>query len=104
VGAAMSIHSVEARHAAVLNMITGTSPFPDAFDSASSQSDVLEAVSQFIVEETETSTDDETETEEESETETEEESETETEYETATETGNETATENGNWTTEADDN
>ncbi|AEN05948.1 hypothetical protein Halar_3188 [halophilic archaeon DL31] len=114
VGAAMSIHSVEARHAAVLNMITGTSPFPNAFDSASSQSDVLEAVSQFIVEETETSTDDETATEEESETATEtgnetvteagNETATETEYETATETGNETATENGNWTTEADDN
>ncbi|WP_237560393.1 ferritin-like domain-containing protein [Halolamina rubra] len=48
---ALSIHSVEARHAAVLNWLTGASPFPDAFDAASSQSEVMDAVSQFIVEE-----------------------------------------------------
>lgn len=54
---ALSIHSVEARHAAVLNSMTGSSPFPDAFDAASSQSEVMDAVSQFVVEE-ETETDD----------------------------------------------
>lgn len=47
-GAALSIHSVEARHAAILNWVNGESPFPNAFDPASSQGDVLEAVSQFI--------------------------------------------------------
>jgi hypothetical protein len=101
-GAALSIHSVEARHAALLNKVTGTSPFPNAFDQASSQSEVLDAVSQFIVGESETETDDdETETESgETETETESgETETETESgETETETGTETETEAGNET------
>jgi len=46
---APAIHSVEARHAAVLNQYTDTSPFPDAFDPALAQSDVLDAVSGFIV-------------------------------------------------------
>ncbi|WP_284014359.1 ferritin-like domain-containing protein [Halobaculum litoreum] len=48
--AALSIHSVEARHAAYLNELNGDSPFPDAFDPASSQEEVLEAISGFIVE------------------------------------------------------
>jgi hypothetical protein len=47
--AALSIHSVEARHAAVLNEVTDTSPAPNAFDPAQSQSDVLDIASQFIV-------------------------------------------------------
>jgi hypothetical protein len=77
--AALSVHSVEARHAAVMNFVTGTSPFPDAFDTASSQSEVLDAVRQFIVSETETPTDG-------------------TGNETATPSGNETMTPSGNET------
>jgi hypothetical protein len=46
--AALSIHSVEARHAALLNGLNGESFFPNAFDEASSQADVLDAVSGFI--------------------------------------------------------
>jgi rubrerythrin len=41
---ALSIHSVEARHAAVLNEVNGSSPFPNAFDSAQSQQEVLDAI------------------------------------------------------------
>ncbi|QKY20152.1 ferritin-like domain-containing protein [Halolamina sp. CBA1230] len=48
---ALSIHSVEARHAALANQLAGTSPFPDAFDGASSQSDVLDTVGQFVADE-----------------------------------------------------
>jgi hypothetical protein len=51
--AALSIHSVESRHAAFLNQLNGESPAPDAFDSALSQKEVLEAVSPFIVTEDE---------------------------------------------------
>ncbi len=47
-GAALSIHSVEARHAAFLNNINGESFFPDAFDSPLSQQAVLDAVGPFI--------------------------------------------------------
>lgn len=46
--AALSIHSVEAHHAAILNWVNGESPFPNAFDPASSQQEVLDTVSQFI--------------------------------------------------------
>ena len=46
--AALSIHSVEARHAALLNQYNGASPFPDTYDPAQSQEDVLNAVSGFI--------------------------------------------------------
>jgi rubrerythrin len=46
--AALSIHSVEARHAAYLNDVNGESPFPDAFDSSLSQQEVLDAVAPFI--------------------------------------------------------
>jgi hypothetical protein len=46
--AALSIHSVEARHAAVLNHVNGESSFPNAFDSALSQQEVLDAVGPFI--------------------------------------------------------
>lgn len=48
-GVALSIHSVEARHAALLNQLAGESVAPDAFDEAAAQEDVLEAVSQFAV-------------------------------------------------------
>ncbi|WP_435093582.1 ferritin-like domain-containing protein [Halorubrum sp. N11] len=47
--AALSIHSVEARHAAFLNHVNGEIPFPNAFDSALSQQAVLDAVGPFIV-------------------------------------------------------
>jgi len=47
-GVALSIHSVEARHAALLNELNGESPFPNAFDPATSQDDVLDAVAGFI--------------------------------------------------------
>jgi len=45
--AALAIHSVEARHAAVFNYLTGTSPFPNAFDQALDPATVLDAVSGF---------------------------------------------------------
>lgn len=44
---ALSIQSVEARHAAFLNEETGESPFPSAFDEPMSREEVLEAVSDF---------------------------------------------------------
>jgi rubrerythrin len=46
--AALSIHSVEARHAATLNALNGESPFPNAFDPALSQEEVLDAAGGFI--------------------------------------------------------
>ncbi|GAA0527428.1 Ferritin-like domain-containing protein [Halorubrum aquaticum] len=46
--AALSIHSVEARHAAFLNDVNGESFFPDAFDSSLSQQAVLDAVAPVI--------------------------------------------------------
>jgi len=66
---ALSIHSVEARHAALLNELNGGSPFPNAFDPASSQDEVLDAVSGFTdgeeeEEETEEADDEETDDEE----------------------------------------
>ena len=45
--AALSIHSVEARHAALLNQYNGASPFPDTYDPAQSQEEVLNTVSGF---------------------------------------------------------
>ncbi|AGN01890.1 hypothetical protein L593_09725 [Salinarchaeum sp. Harcht-Bsk1] len=45
--AALAIHSVEARHAAIFNYLLGDSPFPDPFDPALSPDEVLEAVSGF---------------------------------------------------------
>jgi hypothetical protein len=47
--AALSIHSVEARHAAYLNLTNRKIQFPDAFDPALSMDDVLEIAGQFIV-------------------------------------------------------
>jgi rubrerythrin len=47
---ALSIHSVEARHASFLRVLDQQVPFPEAFDAALSRSEVLERASQFIVE------------------------------------------------------
>jgi rubrerythrin len=48
--AALSIHSVEARHAGYLNTLNRKIPFPNAFDEAKSMDEVLETVEPFIVE------------------------------------------------------
>ena len=48
--AALSIHSVEARHAAALNVLVGKSPTPDgAFAKPASMAEVLPQVKPFIV-------------------------------------------------------
>jgi rubrerythrin len=47
--AALTIHGVEARHAAYLNGLNGVSPFPAATDPPLAPDDVLAAASQFIV-------------------------------------------------------
>ncbi|HEV2107516.1 MAG TPA: ferritin-like domain-containing protein [Thermomicrobiales bacterium] len=47
--AALSIHSVEARHAAYLNTLNDATAFPDAFDSSLTPEEVLEIVTPFIV-------------------------------------------------------
>jgi len=47
--AALSIHSVEARHAAALNKLTGGNPLPDgAFAKPMAKADVLKAVQPFL--------------------------------------------------------
>ncbi|MFC6963474.1 ferritin-like domain-containing protein [Halocatena marina] len=46
--AALSIHTVEARHASFLNLVNSTSPFPKAFDEAKSMEEVLKIAGQFI--------------------------------------------------------
>ncbi len=47
--AALSIHSVEARHAAALNRLTGKSPTPDgAFAAPASMDEVMEQVQPFL--------------------------------------------------------
>ena len=48
--AALSIHSVEARHAAALNQLLGKNPLPDgAFAKPAKEADVLAAVKPFII-------------------------------------------------------
>jgi hypothetical protein len=47
--AAATIATVEARHAAYLNLINNTSPFPAAFDTPKSQAEVLAIAGPFIV-------------------------------------------------------
>jgi rubrerythrin len=47
--AALSIHSVEARHAAFLNELNATSPFPAGVDEPKSMQEVTEIASQFVV-------------------------------------------------------
>lgn len=49
--AALSIHSVEARHAAVFNGVNMESPYPMAFDEAKSMDEVKKIAGQFIVSE-----------------------------------------------------
>jgi hypothetical protein len=48
--AAATVATVEARHAAYLNLLNGGIPFPDAFDEAKPMDEVLEIAGQFIVE------------------------------------------------------
>ncbi|MFB6163877.1 MAG: ferritin-like domain-containing protein [Haloarculaceae archaeon] len=47
--AAIGIHSVEGRHAAFLNELNGTSPFPKPVDEPKSMDEVTQIASQFIV-------------------------------------------------------
>jgi hypothetical protein len=47
--AALSIHSLEARYAAMFNVINGKSPFPNAFDQPKSMEAVKKAVDPLIV-------------------------------------------------------
>ena len=47
--AAATIATVEARHASYLRLITGDSPFPNAFDPAKTMQEILTAAGQFIV-------------------------------------------------------
>ena len=49
--AAAGIHSVEARHAAFLNLVNESSPFPKAVDEAKSMAEVLEIAGQFVTSE-----------------------------------------------------
>lgn len=51
--AALSIHSVESRHAAILNWVTGESPYPAAFDQPMAMPAVIEAIQPFLAEEEE---------------------------------------------------
>ncbi len=46
--AGATIATVEARHASYLNLVTGFNPFPAAFDTPASTSEVLAAAGQFI--------------------------------------------------------
>ncbi len=47
--AALQIHGVEARHAAYLNLIDGSSPFPDAVNPTLTYDEVVATVTPFIV-------------------------------------------------------
>ena len=47
--AALTIHGIEARHAAYLNGLQGESPFPDAFNPTLTPEEVLKAAGGFIV-------------------------------------------------------
>ncbi|HYH87901.1 MAG TPA: ferritin-like domain-containing protein [Solirubrobacteraceae bacterium] len=46
--AALSIHSVEARHAAVLNLVTKAKPAPGAFAKPATAAEVLKSVKPFL--------------------------------------------------------
>ncbi|WP_054584434.1 ferritin-like domain-containing protein [Halolamina pelagica] len=48
---AAGIHSVEARHAAFLNLVNDRAPFPSAVDEAKSVDEVLEIAGQFVTSE-----------------------------------------------------
>lgn len=47
--AALTIHGVEARHAAYLNVVTAQNPFPDAFNAPLTPDEVLELATPFFV-------------------------------------------------------
>jgi hypothetical protein len=47
--AALTIHGIEARHAAYLNGLQGESPFPEAFNPTLTPDEVLAAAEPFIV-------------------------------------------------------
>ena len=47
--AALTIHGVEARHAAYLNLATAQNPFPEAFDAPLTPAEVLEIATPFFV-------------------------------------------------------
>lgn len=47
--AGATIATVEARHAAYLNLVNGDSPFPAAFDTAKTRDEILAIAGQFIV-------------------------------------------------------
>ena len=47
--AALTIHGVEARHAAYLNRLNGAVPFPDAVDAPSTPDEILAIAGPFIV-------------------------------------------------------
>lgn len=47
--AALTIHGNEARHAAYLNVVNATSPFPDAVDAPMTPDEVLAVAGPFIV-------------------------------------------------------
>jgi len=49
--AALTIHGVEARHAAYLALLNAENPFPDAFDEPLTPAEVLEIAGPFIVSE-----------------------------------------------------
>ena len=46
--ATATIATVEARHASYLNLLTGTSPFPAAFDTAATSAAILAAAAKYI--------------------------------------------------------
>jgi hypothetical protein len=46
--AALTIHGVEARHAAYLNLLTSASPFPDAVNPSMTPEEVLETAGPFF--------------------------------------------------------
>ncbi|QLD91277.1 ferritin-like domain-containing protein [Natronomonas salina] len=50
---ALSIHSVEARHASFVNVLNGESGFPEAYDDPLSRAEVLDIASDFIVQDDE---------------------------------------------------
>ncbi|MDP9366776.1 MAG: ferritin-like domain-containing protein, partial [Chloroflexota bacterium] len=47
--AALTIHGVEARHAAYLNLLNGENPFPMSFDEPLNPAEVVEIAGGFIV-------------------------------------------------------
>ncbi|MBA3380034.1 MAG: ferritin-like domain-containing protein, partial [Chloroflexia bacterium] len=47
--AALTIHGVEARHAAYIALINAVSPFPEAYNPALTPAEVLEIAGPFIV-------------------------------------------------------